>query len=174
MTRYRVQASAAPSFRRSVSGVLLRHWAEAALTHLALPAGVGLDIALTDDETIRTMNRKYRGLDEPTDVLSFPFTDRATPALAYGQTGKDLAGSEGQGGKGFSLPATVGEPLGEIIISFPYARRQAAEHGHPPRTEVALLLVHGLLHLLGYDHEGAQQARAMTEKTHEVLSLLLT
>ncbi|NPA57846.1 MAG: rRNA maturation RNase YbeY [Aquificae bacterium] len=87
-----------------------------------------LSITLTDDETIRQLNKEWRKKDRPTDVLSFPI-DEKPPAYRY-------------------------RILGDVVISLPYAKRQAEEIGIPYRDEVVRLLTHGILHLLGYDHEG--------------------
>lgn len=143
---------------------LLRRWAETALERLGLPDGTGVEIALTDDDTVQRLNRDYRGLDEPTDVLSFPFTDEAAPAPHYGEKPPEITA-------GFSVPPDQ-DLLGEIIISFPYAQREAAGHGHSPRKEIALLLIHGILHLLGHDHQDRVQERAMTSKTEDLLAHL--
>lgn len=111
---------------------------EAALLTLRIegaPAGAALAILITDDATVRRLNRRYRAEDKTTDVLSFPGEDE---------------------------PLAVGAPvyLGDIAISLPQAQRQAAQGGHPVAAELQLLTVHGVLHLLGYDHaEAADKAR---------------
>jgi len=98
--------------------------------------GRDLELILCDDETIRELNRIHRGKDRPTDVLSFPL--------------------EGE------LPH---QPLGSIVISVDRIREVAAELGHDPSQELALLFLHGLLHLLGYDHESDQgEMRAEEER----------
>jgi len=90
-----------------------------------------VSIALVSDRRIRALNRRYRGKDRPTDVLSFP-TD-----------------------VNFSTVSFVSErSLGEIVIARGVARRQAREARHSELTELRVLALHGLLHLLGYDHEG--------------------
>jgi probable rRNA maturation factor len=83
-----------------------------------------VELSLCDDDTIRELNREYRGIDRPTDVLSFPL--------------------EGE------LPH---QPLGALVISVDRVRAKAAELGHSEMEELSLLFIHGLLHLLGYDHE---------------------
>jgi probable rRNA maturation factor len=83
-------------------------------------------IALVSDAAMRRLNRDYRRLDYTTDVLSFP--------------------ADGRPGPGFV-------PLGDLAIALGVARRQAREHGHALRTELRVLALHGLLHLLGYDHD---------------------
>lgn len=106
-----------------------------------------LSIVLCDDPFIRKLNRQYRQKDQPTDVLSF--------AMQEGQN---------QG-----MQEAI---LGDIIISLDTARRQAAEQGHPIATELRILLVHGLLHLLGYDHIQPGPAAEMRAKEQELLAAL--
>ena len=89
-----------------------------------------LSITLTDDEHIHELNKNYRGVDRPTDVLSFAFRESDEPEILNQHT----------------------EILGDIIISLERAKMQAAEFGHTYLREVVFLTVHGLLHLLGYDH----------------------
>jgi probable rRNA maturation factor len=97
-----------------------------------------VSIALVSDRRVRTLNRTYRGLDKPTDVLSFP---------ALGQNG----------------PGTK-DHVGDIVIATGVARRQARRAGHDEATELRVLALHGLLHLLGYDHEGDDGAMARVER----------
>jgi len=115
----------------------------------ASSAGVG--VVVTGDATVRDLNRRYRGEDAPTDVLSF---------------------SQRENGGEFVLPP--GEParLGDVIISLPAARRQARRVGHSLQREIALLLVHGLLHLLGYDHATDAEARVMESRQAALLTSL--
>jgi probable rRNA maturation factor len=103
--------------------------ADRVMTGEDVPPGTALAILVTGDDEIREMNRRFLGIDEPTDVLSFP----------------DEAGDFVQG--------IADEPLlGDIAIALPTAARQAAEVGHSLDAELAHLLVHGILHLCGYDH----------------------
>lgn len=112
----------------------------------ALPAA--LTLLITDDAQIRQLNRDFRDEDKPTDVLSFP----AGAALP----GMDEA-----------LPY-----LGDIAISAPYAQRQAQAAGHPLTAELQLLAVHGVLHLLGYDHGAPEEKAEMWAMQTAVLSAL--
>lgn len=166
LTPFQITAIVDPAYRRHISGALVRRWSQVVLECLALPNGTALEIMVTGDDEVQTLNRNYRGLDEPTDVLSFPFTELATPAPYYGE-GQLPDALEGRGGA-FPLPPGVPQVLGEIVISFPYAQRQ----GRPVRDEIALLLVHGILHLLGHDHQEMEQERLMTAKTDELLGHL--
>lgn len=98
-----------------------------------------LSILITDDEEICSLNRSYRCVDSPTDVLSF-------------------SQIEGEG------PVIVSQLLGDVVISWETAQRQAREMGHSDLFEMKKLLIHGVLHLLGYDHEGdVEGAREMRE-----------
>ena len=126
----------------------LRHW----LAGVAPPRVRGeVAVALVCDRKMRDLNRRYRGVDRPTDVLSFPAAAEAPAA------GADPAGPGGGGPEpaaGPPEPAAGGEPhLGDVVIATGVARRQARSAGHPLGAELRLLALHGLLHLLGYDHE---------------------
>ncbi len=119
---------------RQLRGTGLDRW----LTSAAPRAAAGhLSIALVSDRTMRELNRRYRAADYATDVLSFP------------------AGSTpNRGGRaGRVSPTTPDEWLGDIVIATGVAARQAREFGHPRAVELRILALHGLLHLLGYDHE---------------------
>ena len=108
-----------------------------------------LNLVLTDDARMRDLNRDYRGLDRPTDVLSF---------------------SQLEGDRAF-VPAPTGRlALGDVIISLETARRQAAELGHALDYELCLLAGHGALHVLGYDHATDDEARRMNALTQQALA----
>jgi len=107
-----------------------------------------LSIVLCDDATIHPLNRDYRGKDKPTDVLSF-------------------AQREGE------FAFLEDNLLGDVIISMEPTRRQADERGHSVETELRVLLVHGILHLLGYDHIEDDEAEIMEAKEREILRLLI-
>jgi probable rRNA maturation factor len=102
-----------------------------------------LSIVIADDVEVRELNRAYRGVDSATDVLSF---------------------SQSEGAK-FAVPDGTTPHLGDVIISLDTARRQAAEFGLALQDEVSHLLVHGVLHLLGYDHEEPDDEKTM--RAHE-------
>lgn len=165
--QYQVHVSVAHRFRRSLPAPLVRRWALLSLGLLGQPSGVSLDIAVTGDEEVQELNRAYRGVNEPTDVLSFPFSDAARPGpfLGAGDGLEPPAVS-------FVLPDTGEISLGEIVIALPYAERQAQLGGHSLHQEACLLVVHGVLHLLGFDHDEPGDKRAMWDKTVEVLSEL--
>jgi probable rRNA maturation factor len=98
-------------------------------------------VALVSDARMRTLNRSYRNKDYATDVLSFPAFARAS---GFAKATADKTGDSTPGGAGY---------LGDIVIATGVAQRQADEVGHPVGTEIKVLALHGLLHLLGYDHE---------------------
>lgn len=105
-----------------------------------------VSVLFVDDERIRELNKQYRNIDRPTDVLSFPMKDK-------GELEKGMTKSE------------MENPLGDIVISLETAVRQAREAGHGIKKEIALLLVHGFLHLLHYeDEEPAARHHMFTEQ----------
>ncbi|MSQ11173.1 MAG: rRNA maturation RNase YbeY [Dehalococcoidia bacterium] len=138
-----VAVSVLPPYHRKASAPLMRRAAQAAIAVGSRGQGPArVSVAVTDDETIRSLNAQYRGLDEVTDVLSFGWQEAA---------------------HGFPPTPKRQDSLGEVIIAYPRAARQAEERGHTARNELALLVVHGVLHLQGYDHEKAdEQARMRT------------
>lgn len=103
-------------------------------------AGAGLTVRITGDRELRRLNREFLGVDESTDVLSFPFGDGGEREA--GPSGEDLY-------------------LGDIAVSWPAACRQAGELGHTPPLELAFLVVHGVLHLAGFDHGSPAVAAEM-------------
>ena len=103
-----------------------------------------LSILLCDDATIRSLNRRYRNRNQSTDVLAF-------------------AMREGPGGD------TASGLLGDVVISLPTARRQAGRHDRPIVDEVTMLLAHGLLHLIGYDHQADAEEAEMEAQTQALL-----
>ncbi|MBM3925657.1 MAG: rRNA maturation RNase YbeY [SAR202 cluster bacterium] len=132
---------------------LLRRTARAAL-HLAHPDPTSLSIAVVDDATIRRLNRDFRGEDKVTDVLSFspthsgPWQGDTTPTPTPDPTFP-------------LLPDEGPPPLGEVVISLSQAQRQANRARHPIERELALLTIHGILHLLGHDHQTPTQKKKM-------------
>ncbi len=121
--------------------------------------GANLSLLVTDDETVQRLNRDYRGYDVPTDVLSFGLSERAKPAT-----------DDEDSFAGFVLPPEAESELGEVVIAYPTAEQQAAEHGRDTNVELAHLLIHGVLHLLGYDHYEPEETREMREREEALLS----
>lgn len=108
-----------------------------------------VSLVFVDDAYIQGLNHQYRGVDSPTDVLSFAMRE-----------GEPIPGDEEE------------IILGDVVISLQAAGRQAGEYGHSFRREAAYLTVHGVLHLLGYDHQAEEDRRLMREKEEEVLTRL--
>jgi len=130
----------------------LQSVAEKVLTALSASTNVELGLFITTGERVRQLNRDYRGRDEPTDVLAF-------------------SAGEGVG----NYPPFVQPPdgvlhLGEVIISYPQAVMQAEEYKHTIKEEILLLIIHGLLHLLGYEHDTPESELKMRAREEEVLS----
>lgn len=127
-----------------VSRSELRQWVRTILLYLE-QRQVELSLALVTDQQMHDLNRRYRGKDKPTDVLSFPLADNLQPWL-----------------------------LGDVVISVETAARQAQRRGHTLPDELQTLLIHGILHLLGYDHEvSRREAIRMRRKEQEVKARLL-
>jgi len=128
-----------------------------ALTLDAVAESAEVSVVFTDDAEVHELNREYRGVDRPTDVLSFGLSEMAQPA-----------GDEPDDGS-FVLPPGSGRQLGEVIVSVETAARQAAEHGRAPEHELAHLVVHGVLHLLGHDHAEPEEEARMRAREDAVL-----
>ena len=132
---------------QTVSGRLFERAAQAALTHQSASEASGdLTVVLSDDVRLQKLNRDYLGVDAPTDVLSFPASE--------------------------TDPETGARYLGDILISIPRADAQAKSAGHSLESELQLLVVHGVLHLLGYDHAEAKEKSKMWKVQAEVLERL--
>ena len=108
-----------------------------------------LSIVLVDDGSIAELNKRYRGIEEPTDVLAFPQITQENDAK--GEDSEEV------------------RILGDVVISLQTADRQARENGWPLEQEVALLLIHGILHLLNYDHQSKADSKRMREKEAAIL-----
>jgi len=128
---------------------MLRQAAMATLLHQNTPS-VEVAIVISDDESLQELNRRFRGVDAPTDVLAFPDDTRGP-----------FVGAPG-------LPRY----LGDIVISYPRAVEQAAEAGHSVEAELQLLVVHGVLHLLGYDDQSEPERARMWTAQAAVLKAL--
>jgi len=124
-----------------------------------------VSVVVTGDDEIRRLNREYRGIDAPTDVLSFPLLEELGEELPPGSPPgpQHALWTAGEGG----APAR-----GDIVISLERAKAQAEEYGHSLQREIAFLTVHGLLHLLGYDHESEEPERVMRAKEEAILASL--
>lgn len=135
--------------------VVDKRWVKEVVRQVLKAEGVAspyeVSLVLTDSETVRRLNRHYRGMDETTDVLAF---------YMLTQKGVDSF---------FTPPPDGITHLGEVIISCPQAAAQAREQGHSLERELTLLIVHGILHLLGYNHEELQGEQTMRERERELL-----
>ncbi len=135
-------------------------WLRGVVGQVLIAQGAGLDVELglviTSQERVKQLNKDYRGKDVPTDVLSF-YMMSAEGAMEVESTN-------------FIVPPDGVRHLGEVIISYPQAVIQAEEHHHSIKRELAILIIHGVLHLLGYDHEEPEQERRMRDREQEILS----
>jgi probable rRNA maturation factor len=132
----------------------------AIVTHLLTKVGradATLTLVVTDDATVQSLNRDYRGVDAPTDVLSFAAQESTEGAPAVADLPPELA-------------AALGNYLGDVIIAYPYAKQQAAHYQNSVAAELRLLAVHGVLHLLGHDHATPAEEAAMWALQSEVLA----
>jgi probable rRNA maturation factor len=144
---------------KRLDGAVLRRAVNTALRAEGADAPCEVSVLITDDEGIRALNREFRGLDAPTDVLSFPLQNL---------TAGNFRASDG------ALDLSTGLlPLGDIVLSAERVTAQAAEFGHTRAREAAYLTVHSVLHLLGYDHtdEGAGK-RQMRAREKIILAAL--
>lgn len=136
---------------------------EKSLEQEGCPYEVSVSVLLTDNEGIHAMNKEFRGIDRPTDVLSFPNVDYEAPA--------DFSGIEDYVEDYFD-PESGELCLGDIVISIDKVYEQANEYGHAPLREFAFLVAHSMLHLMGYDHMEEDEAKVMEAKQEEILSSL--
>jgi len=148
MTSYRVNVQVEGHWP-VVDPETLRQAALTTLAHQCAPT-VEVAVVIADDETLQTLNRRYRGVDAPTDVLAFPAERHGPYAESTDQP----------------------RYLGDVVISHPSASAQAAQAGHPLQAELQLLVVHGLLHLLGYDDATAAQRASMWSAQEAILTSL--
>ena len=138
----------AARFRAEVDEGSLRRVAAEVLRQEGIAGETELSLIITDDETVRELNRRFRDVDAPTDVLAF-----------------------GAGTEEHFVSAPESPPyLGDVVISYQRALAQAEELGHAVAEELKLLVIHGILHLLGYDHQEEADARKMREREERILS----
>jgi probable rRNA maturation factor len=144
---HRVTIQIDSRFRAEVDQRSLQRVAEEVLRQEQVAEATELSLIVTDDETVHKLNRQFRSVDAPTDVLAF-----------------------GAGGEGKFVSAPESPPyLGDVVISYQRALAQAEELGHTVSEELKLLVTHGILHLLGYDHQEEAAARKMREKEERIL-----
>lgn len=124
------------------------------------PYEAEVNVLITDNESIRQINREYRNIDNPTDVLSFPMADYESPS--------DFEGLEEMANDYFN-PETGELLLGDIVISVDKVEEQAEKYGHSQTRELAFLVAHSMLHLCGYDHMEDGERLVMEKKQEEIL-----
>ena len=134
-----------------IDAALFERVARAVLAAEGLRGRLELGLTIVDAEGMREINREQRGVDAPTDVLSFPLIDWTQPSP-------------------FVAPPDGVLHLGDIVLCAPIAVQQAEEYGHSVERELAYLFAHGLLHLLGYDHEDPAQQAEMRRREEAALA----
>ena len=152
---------------------LLHEVIEAAAKYLNLLEGIELDLSIVSNEEIQVLNRDYRGLDKPTDVLSFALTEVSSEYdvdFAHLDLTEEAEETEDLEETEFQDEEAIPQHLGDIIISYPRAQEQAQDYGHSLDRELAFLAVHGFLHLNGYDHQTEEEAQEMFKIQEEVLT----
>ncbi len=143
--------------------------AEAVVNQAADQEGIlyefDVNLTLTDSDAIRQINREFRGIDEPTDVLSFPNLDFPAPG--------DFSLLEDESREADYFDLESGQLLlGDIVVNVDRVFSQAQEFGHSVKREYAFLIVHSMLHLCGYDHMEPAEAAIMEERQNLVLNAL--
>ena len=152
MTQVKVRISNDQKEQRIPSGIrlLIRRCCHGVLEEEGFDDNAEVSVRFVDNDTIHELNKQYRNMDNPTDVLSFPLGEN-------GEYDTDLT--------------TGAKLLGDIVISIPKAMEQAQEYNHSLQREIGFLTVHSMLHLLGYDHEnGGIEEVHMREKEETVLT----
>ena len=147
--QYQIAVEVSEPFQNRVDVAALARAALKTLIAEEAPTPAELTIHITDDATIHGLNREYRGVDAPTDVLSF-----------------------GYSGAAFVLPPGMRRQLGEVVIAYPYTERSAARQGHSTAEELLVLTVHGTLHILGYEDENEEAWATMKARQDAILETL--
>ena len=141
-----IDFSSPPKYRTQVDLIRLEACLQTSLEKLGYAQDEAVTLKLTDNRTIHKLNKTYRGVDAPTDVLSF---------------------------ENYYLDPENGlHYLGDIVISIEKAQEQAANNGHPLQQEVEMLFVHGVLHLCGYDHAEEDEYAVMSRLQDEILTAM--
>jgi probable rRNA maturation factor len=141
--------------RAPVDRAIVRRVAIAVLAGAGASGRHRLSVHVVDDDAIRSVNCRQRGIDSPTDVLSFP-----------------LSSSQRAGAEAFALPPGEPNHLGDVLISYERVVAQANEYGHSVEREFYYLLAHGVLHLLGFDHQEESERREMRKREEQALAPL--
>ena len=133
----------------------------AAMDFVDCPYEAEVNVLFTDNEGIHEMNREYREIDRPTDVLSFPMVEYETPG--------EFEHLEEEQGDCFH-PETGELLLGDIVLSYDKIKEQAREYGHSELRELCFLVAHSMLHLFGYDHMEDEERMQMEQMQRDILS----
>ena len=139
------------AYRKKIDSRRLREAAQRTLAHESAPSRAEITLVITGDDEIRDLNRQYRDVDAPTDVLSF---------------------AEAEADARFVAAPDESAYLGDVVISYPRAVAQAISAGHSVADELLLLVVHGVLHLVGHDHASRAEKRKMWAAQKEILNEL--
>lgn len=129
------------------------------------PVYPAANLVITDNEGIRELNKEFRGIDAPTDVLSFPNIEFETP----GVFDKKFINAHAED---YIDPVNQDVHIGDIVINIDRLLSQAEEYGHSVKREFAYLIAHSTLHLCGYDHQTDEEAKIMNDKAEAVLTKL--
>jgi len=140
---------------------IIREIVMESIDYEACPYEAEVNVLLTDDEGIRQINREHRGIDRPTDVLSFPMVDYRQPA--------DFSHVE-ETAEDYFNPETGELMLGDIVISLDRVAEQAKQYGHSQSRELAFLTAHSMLHLFGYDHMEDEERLVMEDRQRKILA----
>ncbi len=141
-------------YERCIEESCLKNMVEKVLIAQNVDSNVEVSLVLAGQERVHRLNLSYLGRDAPTDVLAFTMLPEPS--------GRDVAP--------FVIPPDGIKHLGEVIISYPQAVIQAEEHHHSIKTEIAILIIHGVLHLLGYDHDRPELEGEMRAREAEILT----
>ena len=141
-----IDINASKDFKGKFERSLIMNAAKVTLAYLSQPVTSSLSILITTDQHIQELNQEYRKVDHPTDVLAFP--------------------------AGHSNPEDGTTYLGDVIISYPRAASQAKERGHQTIEEIQLLVIHGILHLLAFDHVDQEDKQQMWTAKRNILDQL--
>lgn len=136
---------------------------ETAIEYENCPYEAEIEVILTDNLSIQEINQQHRGIDSPTDVLSFPMIDYKIPS--------NFSHLEEEAQDYFN-PETGELLLGDIVISVEKVMEQAEKYGHSTERELAFLVAHSMLHLFGYDHMEEAERKEMEKKQEEILNKL--
>ncbi|WP_409341324.1 rRNA maturation RNase YbeY [Paenibacillus sp. MBLB4367] len=130
-----------------------------------------VSLTFVDDASIHELNKQYRGIDKPTDVLSFAMSETGDDEIDINYDDLEEVELEGDESEedGEDESSEGGEPLGDIIISVERAIQQSEDYGHSVERELGFLFVHGFLHLIGYDHGTEAEEKEMFAKQEQIL-----